>query len=107
MRLLNPFHWRRSATEFDEVDFESRDRCVECEISLVDDATYATLRVCQACRKHYLIPAPLRIRSLADEKSFKELDRGLVSSDPLAFTGSAPYAETLSELSESLRLSDA
>ncbi|CAN5639894.1 carboxyl transferase domain-containing protein [soil metagenome] len=107
MRSLNPFHWRRSTTEFDEVDLKLRDRCVECDASLVADSTYSSLRVCEACRKHYLIPASLRVKSLVDEKSFKETNRDLVSADPLTFDDSKPYAATLAELSAALRLSDA
>lgn len=43
------------------------------------------------------MPAHERIASLVDPDSFKELDRGLVSIDPLAFTDQRSYRERLLE----------
>ncbi|HET6780615.1 MAG TPA: acetyl-CoA carboxylase carboxyl transferase subunit beta, partial [bacterium] len=53
--------------------------------------------MCPACQTHLQMPARARIALLADPRSFKELDRGLVSVDPLHFTDRRPYLDRLAE----------
>jgi len=43
------------------------------------------------------MPSPARIRMLADPRSFRELDRGLISVDPLQFMDRKPYRARLLE----------
>src|SRR3989442_14147003 len=43
------------------------------------------------------MPAAERIMLLADPRAFKELERGLVSDDPLRFTDQRSYRERLAE----------
>src|SRR5680860_550883 len=107
MRSINPFHRRRSVAEFEEVDIERRDTCSACGASLEDDDTYARLRVCSFCNRHYLIPASLRIKSLVDAGTFEETQAGLISADPLLFEDTRRYADVRDELRESLKLTDA
>jgi acetyl-CoA carboxylase carboxyl transferase subunit beta len=53
------------------------------------------------------MPARARIALLADPKSFKERDRGLVSVDPLRFTDRRTYRERLLEAQRSTGLREA
>jgi acyl-CoA carboxylase subunit beta len=107
MRWFNPFHWRRSADEFETIDLDRRETCVTCQNPLGGDETYAALGVCGRCGHHYVIPAALRIRSLVDEGSFRQTDRHLASTDPLGFQDERPYLETIAETQDRLQMRDA
>ena len=63
-----------------------------------DAATLArALYVCPRCQTYLSVPAQVRIEMLADPRSFKEIDRGLVSVDPLRFTDQRRYRDRLAE----------
>jgi acetyl-CoA carboxylase carboxyl transferase subunit beta len=71
--------------------------CPSCGAALSAEQLTHTLYVCPACGAHLAMPAHERIASLVDPDSFKELDRGLVSVDPLVFTDQRSYRERLLE----------
>lgn len=73
-----------------------RDSCLVCEQQIADAPLYQKYRVCPYCRFHYSITARERIELLADEGSFKETNRSIVSLDPLSFSSRAPYRHGLS-----------
>jgi acetyl-CoA carboxylase carboxyl transferase beta subunit len=67
----------------------------------------ASLYVCPACHAHLSMPAAHRITQLADARSFREWDRGLVSVDPLRFADRRPYRERLAEARQATGLREA
>src|SRR5258708_6941159 len=55
------------------------------------------LYVCPECKHHLSMPSAARIATLADEGTFLELDRDLVSVDPLEFADLRSYRARLQE----------
>jgi acyl-CoA carboxylase subunit beta len=55
------------------------------------------LYVCPECKHHLSMPSQARIATLADEGTFLELDRDLVSVDPLEFADLRSYRARLQE----------
>jgi acetyl-CoA carboxylase carboxyl transferase beta subunit/acetyl-CoA carboxylase carboxyl transferase alpha subunit len=55
------------------------------------------LYVCPECKHHLSMPSQARIATLADEGTFLELDRNLVSVDPLEFADLRSYRARLQE----------
>jgi len=55
------------------------------------------LYVCPECKHHLSMPSAARIATLADEGTFIELDRDLVSVDPLEFADLRSYRARLQE----------
>lgn len=66
--------------------------CPVCSASCARSALAGERYVCPGCGHHYPIGAYTRLQLLVDKGSFRELNRRLISSDPLAFPG---YAEKL------------
>src|SRR5579875_3474530 len=83
---LRDHHVEGSAEEETELD-----RCINCGADLAASELYAQFGVCPACRFHSTIGAPQRIAMLADPGSFREMQRNLISIDPLSFGGQASY----------------
>jgi acetyl-CoA carboxylase carboxyl transferase subunit beta len=65
-----------------------------------------TLQCCPKCEHHFKIDAWARVRLLMDE-GFTELDRDLVSSDPLDFSDSKRYTQRLAANQKALEMKDA
>ena len=53
--------------------------------------------VCAECGRHLAMPSGARIAQLADPRTFREIDRQLISVDPLHFIDRRPYRERLQE----------
>ena len=53
--------------------------------------------LCAGCGRYLAMPSRARIAMLADPRTFRELDRQLVSVDPLRFTDRRPYRERLAD----------
>lgn len=81
--------------------------CFACDADLTKSESYATLRVCADCGFHYNVPAPERIRMLADEGTFKETNKNLKPPRPLAFSEIVTYQERLDRARERTGLSEA
>jgi acetyl-CoA carboxylase carboxyl transferase alpha subunit/acetyl-CoA carboxylase carboxyl transferase beta subunit len=71
--------------------------CPSCGLAHPPEALEARLYVCAGCARYLAMPSPARIRLLADPGTFRELDRGLISVDPLQFIDRRPYRERLIE----------
>ncbi|MDE3076823.1 MAG: acetyl-CoA carboxylase, carboxyltransferase subunit beta, partial [Chloroflexota bacterium] len=73
--------------------------CPNCQAVLSDGdwPQFQRYRVCDRCGHHFKISARARIRQLVDESSFREVNRSLVSVDPLSFADRLPYAERLEQ----------
>ena len=72
-------------------------KCPSCGATHSESTLTQEVYVCPVCQTHLHMPARARIDLLADRRSFKELDRGLVSVDPLHFTDRRPYLDRLAE----------
>src|SRR5215472_7472003 len=85
-------------------DLKVVEKCPKCkEIVYIRDWE-KNLKVCSRCNHHVRLSAYERIALLVDQGSFVELDKDLVSVDPLHFTTNPPgyadkhpYTEKLAE----------
>ncbi|MBI2973947.1 MAG: acetyl-CoA carboxylase carboxyltransferase subunit alpha [Armatimonadetes bacterium] len=82
-------------------------QCPSCGTVHQEPALAQALYVCPVCQTHLQMSARVRIALLADPRSFKELDRGLVSVDPLHFTDRRPYLDRLAEARKETGLREA
>src|SRR5580704_8489517 len=73
------------------------DKCPGCEAENSTSRLEENLYVCPACNRHLQMPSRVRIAKLADAGSFRELDRELVSVDPLEFADQKSYQDRLRE----------
>lgn len=80
---------RRGRTE--ESVTSSRDTCFVCSASLLESPLYIQYRVCPSCNFHYSMTARNRINSLVDPDSFREINRSIISLDPLSFSSNISY----------------
>ena len=71
--------------------------CPSCHLDHPAEALDERLYVCAGCGRYLAMPSPARIRMLADPRTFRELDRGLISVDPLQFMDRKPYRARLME----------
>ncbi len=83
------------------------ERCLNCDTDLTSSELYLRYRVCPECGFHYVFPAYERIDSLADEGSFQEINRSLVSLDPLPFKGEASYKKRILDAEKMTGLTEA
>ena len=72
-------------------------KCPSCGTEHFPEVLTRHLYICPACNTHLQMPARDRIALLSDPRSFKEIDRGLVSVDPLRFTDQRSYRDRLYE----------
>lgn len=82
-------------------------KCDGCKRTIYRGDLEANLNVCPHCGHHAEMPAKDRLRALADDGTFEEMDEALTSSDPLRFTAAKPYAETLAAAREKTGLAEA
>src|SRR5215470_14043359 len=90
------------------------EKCPKCKEILYIRDWEKNLKVCPRCNYHFRLSAYERIALLVDEGSFVELDKDLVSVDPLHFTTNPPaysdqhpYTEKLAEAQRKTGLNDA
>lgn len=70
-------------------------KCKECRDIMYRPELEKNLMVCPNCGFHHYLPCLDRIRNIADEGSFVELDLGISPADPLEFNDSKPYKDRL------------
>ena len=70
-------------------------KCGKCADLLFDKDLDENLKTCPSCGFHFPISARVRLDSLVNEKTFKELDVGMTSVDILEFTGVESYSSKL------------
>lgn len=75
-------------------------KCTHCDELIHANELEKNHNCCPKCEYHYRLSAEERIKSLADEDSFKEMFHHLESTDPLHFIDSEPYAKRLSKAKE-------
>ena len=81
-------------------------KCPDCAHIIYNKELADNLNVCPKCAHHFRIGALDRLRMLFDG-AWTEYDKDLVSTDPLHFTDTKPYAARLKTTIESTGLKDA
>ena len=69
-------------------------KCPKCRTMLYAKELERDLRVCHHCQHHFPLTTMERLKLLADENSFEEIDRDLLPANPLDFPG---YDEKLAK----------
>ncbi|MBI4279580.1 MAG: acetyl-CoA carboxylase carboxyltransferase subunit alpha [Armatimonadetes bacterium] len=81
--------------------------CPRCQVEHPFPVLAANLHVCPSCGAHLGMSALERIALLADPGTFREIDRGMVSVDPLEFMDQKPYRQRLLEARQRTGLREA
>lgn len=79
-------------------------KCSRCQQLVYNKELESNLRVCPKCGYHFRLSAWERVSITVDEGSFREMDAGVTSADPLAFPD---YQEKLRRDRERLGLREA
>jgi len=82
-------------------------KCEGCRNIVWKKDLEASLNVCPRCQHHYRIGARRRLELLFDDGRYSEHDPGLISTDPLRFSDTKPYAERLQKAVEATGMKDA
>src|SRR6202795_3363618 len=82
-------------------------KCPGCSQIIYNKDLASNLHVCPKCAHHFRVGAAERLRILFDDGAWVEHDRDLVSTDPLEFTDTKPYASRLKATIEATGLKDA
>ena len=72
-------------------------KCDACKEIIYKDELHANLSVCPNCGKHFRLSARRRIKQIADEGTFKEIGKDVLTKDPLEFKGYMKKVEGLRE----------
>jgi acyl-CoA carboxylase subunit beta len=80
-----------------KVSNTSTAKCPSCGAVHPKTTLEENLYICQACNHYLSMPSRARIAMLADEGTFRELDRELVSVDPLEFADLKSYRVRLQD----------
>lgn len=79
-------------------------KCNMCKAAIIAEDVKKGDYICPKCGGYFRMHAYRRIRSVADEGTFEEWDRGLTTRNPLQFKG---YEEKLTSLQEKTGLDEA
>lgn len=82
-------------------------KCIECNVTLPSEDFTANNEVCPECGHHYRLSGEAWAELLLDPGTFRELDEGVLSSDPLAFVDSKRYPDRLVASQKKTGLEDA
>lgn len=88
---------RLQAADRRELAGDVWEKCPSCGEILYREKLKENWNVCPQCGHHLRLPASGYVNLLLDEGSFRELDRGLRSGDPLQFTDLKPYRDRLAQ----------
>ena len=83
------------------------EKCPKCKTIISNDEFIENLSVCQKCHYHHRIESIEYFKILFDNNKFKELDKSLVSADPLKFVDKKKYSDRLKKIQEKTGLKDA
>ena len=112
MSLFDWFADRRKGQFVGKVSQETEEsdglwvKCPECGQVVYRKDLHANASVCSNCGYHHRIDSDERIVLIADQGSFKSLDRNLSPTDPLGFKDRRAYADRLRESQASTGMKD-
>lgn len=72
-------------------------KCDSCKEIIYKEELHQNLSVCPNCGKHFRLSARRRINQIADEGTFKEIGKDVLTKDPLNFKGYMKKVEGLRE----------
>ncbi len=72
-------------------------KCDSCKEIIYKEELHQNLSVCPNCGKHFRLSARRRIKQIADEGTFKEIGKDILTKDPLNFKGYMKKVEGLKE----------
>ena len=72
-------------------------KCDACKEIIYKDELHANLSVCPNCGKHFRLSARRRIKQIADEGTFKEIGKDILTTDRLEIKGYMKKVEGLRE----------
>ena len=70
-------------------------KCDQCKEIIYKDDLHKNLSVCPNCGKHFRLSSRRRIKQIADEGTFEEIGKDIVTQDPLKFDGYIKKVEAL------------
>src|SRR3989338_6000559 len=82
-------------------------KCEDCGEIIYNKTLEEDLKVCPKCGYHFTMSAPERVAQLIDTGTFSEMDKELLSGDPIKFKGPKSYVAKLKEDQTATGLSDA
>ena len=82
-------------------------KCDGCRTIVWKKDLEANLNVCARCQFHYRIGAQKRLELLYDDGAWVEHDADLLSTDPLRFVDTRPYAERIQQAVKTTGMKDA
>ncbi len=72
-------------------------KCDSCKEIIYKEELHQNLSACPNCGKHFRLSARRRIKQIADEGTFKEIGKDILTKDPLNFKGYMKKVEGLKE----------
>lgn len=72
-------------------------KCDQCKEIIYKEELHKNLSVCPNCGKHFRLSARRRIKQIADEGTFEEIGKEIITKDPLKFEGYLKKVEALKE----------
>lgn len=72
-------------------------KCDSCKEIIYKEELHNNLSVCPNCGKHFRLSARRRIKQIADEGTFEEIGKDILTKDPLQFDGYLKKVESLKE----------
>ena len=82
-------------------------KCPKCKIISSKDDVIKNLFVCTNCDYHHRIGSKEYFEILFDKNKFRELDKNLISADPLKFEDTKKYSDRLNSMKNKTGLKDA
>ena len=82
-------------------------KCPKCKIISSKDDIIKNLFVCTNCDYHQRIGSKEYFEILFDKNKFRELDKNLISADPLKFEDTKKYSDRLNSMKDKTGLKDA
>ncbi|NLT52610.1 MAG: acetyl-CoA carboxylase carboxyltransferase subunit beta [Ignavibacteria bacterium] len=82
-------------------------KCVDCDEIMHKKQFELNLWVCVKCGSHFRIGSDEYLSFLLDKNSFSEMDRKLISADPLDFTDTQKYSDRIKSSIKKTKLNDA
>ena len=82
-------------------------KCPKCKIISSKDDIIKNLFVCTNCDYHHRIGSKEYFEILFDKNKFRELDKSLISADPLKFEDTKKYSDRLNSMKDKTGLKDA
>src|SRR6202521_3850532 len=96
-RLRHLSFWKKGIMLRGKIAVPATLKCPGCGTVYARAALEADLYICPGCNHYLSMPSRARIALLADEGTFRELDRELVSVDPLGFADHKTYRVRLQD----------